>query len=90
MNLESFNNKNWRIKIALKQVEKLETIEKEEDMSSIISSPAYQNIVHILGPLAIYYKVDQVLKLLKEMGSDINKPQAPMWGTPQYLKDKLY
>ena len=86
LNLKTFEKQDWRIRLALKQVEKIEAIDKEEDMSSIINSPAYQNIVHILGPLAIYYKIDQVLKLLKEMGIETSKPSSPYYIVPQPMK----
>ncbi len=81
LNLRTFKNTNYRIKQALDQVEKLE--KNAQDINDIINSPFYQNIVHILGPYAVYYKIDQVLKLLKELGAEAGKPKSPYYIVPQ-------
>ena len=64
-NLESFKKTDWNIRQALKL---FAAMEKEcQTIPEIVQSPYYQNIVNILGPYAIYYKIDQVLKLLNEL-----------------------
>ena len=64
LTLKSFEQKDTAINYCIKQLEKLE---KEASFDDITSNPNYQNVVSILGPMAIYYKIDQVLKLLKEL-----------------------
>ena len=90
LNLKSFKMQSWRVRLALKQVEKLETIEKDEGLSDFVKSPSFHNIINLLGPLSSYYKINQVLNLLKEMGNEFNKPQAPLYGIPQYMKEKWH
>jgi len=65
--LESFNEKDSNIKQALIELEKLD---KQGGLGDLINSPMLHNIVSILAPYATYYKVDQVLKLLKELVSE--------------------
>ena len=84
--LASFDNKEVKEVLA-----KLEEVEKEGGIGDFINSPSYHNIINILGPLAVYYKVDQVLKLLKEMGNEFNNAnKKPFAIVPQYMKQKLY
>lgn len=66
-NLECFEKQDWRVKFAIK---KLKEIEKSAGIADVVDSPTLQNIVNILGPMAIYWKIDQVLKLLKEHGQE--------------------
>ena len=36
--------------------------------SSLLNDPSFQNVINILTPYMVHYKVNQVLKLLKELG----------------------
>lgn len=86
--LSSFNIKYKNIDCALKQ---LDALEKKSYSGDITKSPEYQNMLLLLGPLATFYKVDQVLKLLKEMGTNVNNVgQSPYYKIPQYMQDRLY
>jgi len=73
--LDSFRASDWKIIQAKKLFKKLEKESVEKSVSEIVQSPYYQNIVNILGPYAIYYKIDQVLKLLKELERQQYKPE---------------
>ena len=81
--LYSFGDKDdWKISQARKL---FSSMEKECDsIPEIIQSPYYQNVVNILGPYAIYYKIDQVLKLLKELQSQSRTPEVTK--SPFYAK----
>lgn len=86
--LSSFNIKYKNIECALTQ---LDIIEKRAYDGDITKSPEYQNMLLLLGPLATFYKVDQVLKLLKELGNNVNNVgKSPYLAVPQYMKERLY
>jgi len=52
----------------IKQVqEEFVSLTKKSAISDLIHDPKFQNIVNILTPYVVNYKVNQVLKLLKEI-----------------------
>ena len=82
--LNSFKKKeDWSIKQARRLFAELE--KGSASIPEIVQSPYYQNIVNILGPYAIYYKIDQVLKLLKELEQQSRQPEiakSPYFARP--------
>ena len=78
INLESFKDENKKIKLAAKILEELD--KESAGLADIINNPLYQNVVNILGPYAIYYKIDQVLKLLQELEKGTRK--SPYYARP--------
>jgi len=71
-NLENFEERNLDIDYCLKEIKAVD-LNKESAAQDFAGSPNFQNIINILGPYAVYYKIDQVLKLLKEFGGEFTK-----------------
>lgn len=81
--LNSFKKDKWKIRQARSLVSKLRKESESGAITEIVQSPYYQNIVNILGPYAIYYKVDQVLRLLKELETQQTSPEITK--SPYYV-----
>lgn len=47
--------------------EELNNISKQSGLSDLVHDPKFQNIINLLTPFVVNYKVNQVLKLLKEI-----------------------
>lgn len=43
---------------------------------SFIHDPKFQNVINLLTPFVVNYKVNQVLKLLKEMAKEKDAPKG--------------
>jgi len=83
--IESFKEKeDWKIEQVRKLFAELEKKSEDMGVEEIIQSPYYQNIVNILGPYAVYYKIDQVLKLLEELGKQRVTPEVTK--SPYYMR----
>lgn len=65
--LESVKIDDPRIKEAK---EYFSSLKKEAGLGDIIHDPKFQNIVNLLNPFVTNYKVNQVLRLLKELAKD--------------------
>jgi hypothetical protein len=50
--------------------EQLESLTKSSALTDLINDPKFQNIVNLLTPFVVNYKVNQVLKLLQELGKE--------------------
>lgn len=47
--------------------DELSTVSKEAGILDLIHNPKFQNIINLLTPFVVNYKVNQVLKLLKDL-----------------------
>ncbi len=64
----------------------LGSIQKVGGPMSIINNPTFQNIVTLLTPFVVNYKVNQVLKLLKELAKEKDFGQVdPSTGFTKYI-----
>lgn len=64
----------------------LNTVSKVGSSSNMMSSPTFQNIITLLTPFVVNYKVNQVLKLLKELAKDSQFGQVdPSTGFKKYV-----
>ena len=61
--------------------EELSTFNKTSGVGDLINNPKFQNAVNLLTPFVVNYKVNQVLKLLKELEKDKNKDLGNVPGT---------
>ena len=84
--LDSFEKKDWRVLQAKRLLSCLKKESSDPDVEEIMQSPYYQNIVNILGPYAVYYKIDQVLKLLEEFKRGEKEPDR--FKSPYYARPK--
>ena len=50
--------------------EQLENLSKISGLTDLIKDPKYQNVINLLTPFVVNYKVNQVLKLLQELGKE--------------------
>ena len=57
---------------------------KVAGVGSVIHDPKFQNIVNLLTPFLMNYKVNQVLKLLEEIAKD-QKKYDPQTGRKKYF-----
>ncbi len=61
-------NQTQDINPAVKQAyDELNTVTKEGGITDFIHNPKFQNIINLLTPFVVNYKVNQVLKLLKDL-----------------------
>lgn len=64
---------------ALKQAyEDLNTVTKEGGISDLVNNPKFQNIINLLTPFVVNYKVNQVIKLLKDLEQE-GRPGRKWW-----------
>lgn len=52
---------------------------------SLVNNPTFQNVVNLLTPFVINYKVNQVLKLLKELSKEQYNKVDPSTGFKKYI-----
>lgn len=45
-------------------------LEKTSGVTDLIGDPRFQNVINLLTPYLVNYKVNQVLKLLKELAKE--------------------
>jgi len=64
--------------------EQLENLTKTSAIMDLINDPKFQNVVNLLTPFVVNYKVNQVLKLLKELGKD-SRIIDPETGLRKYI-----
>ena len=56
---------------AIKQAyDELNNVTKEGSITDFISDPKFQNVINLLTPFTVNYKVNQVMKLLKDLESE--------------------
>ena len=60
------------------------TLEKTAGIGNLIHDPKFQNIVNLLTPFLVNYKVNQVLKLLQELAKE-QKKFDPETGKRKYF-----
>jgi hypothetical protein len=73
---------------AIKEAQELlGTIIKTAGVSDLINDPKFQNIVNLLTPFTVVYKVNQVLRLLQELAKEQKSvPQIdPSTGYKKYI-----
>jgi hypothetical protein len=75
---------NIDIKEAKQAKEELEVLTKNAGVTDLINDPKFQNIVNLLTPFVVNYKVNQVLKLLTELAKDRPKID-PSTGLRKYI-----
>lgn len=64
----------------------LGSIQKVGGPTDLINNVTFQNIVNLLTPFVVNYKVNQVLKLLKELAKEKNFGQVdPSTGFKKYI-----
>lgn len=64
----------------------LSTVQKVGGSGGIASNPTFQNIITLLTPFVVNYKVNQVMKLLKELAKDNQFGQVdPSTGFKKYV-----
>jgi hypothetical protein len=51
-------------------LDELTAIRKNSSLSDLINNPKFQNIINLLTPFVVNYKVNQVIKLLKDLESE--------------------
>jgi hypothetical protein len=68
----------------IKAKELLSSFEKSASISDLIRDPRLSNAINLLTPFVVNYKVNQVLKLLKEMSKDSPKID-PQTGLKRFI-----
>jgi hypothetical protein len=71
--LNSVEDSDPKMKEAKTKLTELSDINKSAAISDLINNPTFQNVVNLLTPFVVNYKVNQVLKLLNEL----SKEQSP-------------
>ncbi len=59
----------------------LSRLTKTAGLGDLIHNPKFQNVVNLLTPFIVNYKVNQVLKLLKELAKETSKDLGTVPGT---------
>lgn len=67
--------------------ELLNSVSKTAGLSDLVHDPKFQNIVNLLTPFVVNYKVNQVLRLLEELAKENQKGQTfdPDTGLRKYI-----
>ena len=60
-----------------KAKEQIEELDKQSAIGGLVSSPEFHNIVNLLTPFVVNYKINQVLKLLKEVAKEGKEKYYP-------------
>lgn len=67
--------------------ELLNSISKTAGLSDLVHDPKFQNIINLLTPFLVNYKVNQVVRLLEELAKENNKAPTfdPDTGVRKYI-----
>ena len=64
----------------------LGSVSKAGGSTNLINNPTFQNVVNLLTPFVVNYKVNQVLKLLKELAKEKQFGEVdPSTGFKKYI-----